>query len=88
MLNSIGSQFEQQGIEWIFNIVATNPKIDLEETESDTLYHMEKFIKSYTFLHRQHIKQTLRLKNKVIAILDFMVERGSVHAYMTRESIL
>lgn len=88
VLNSIGSQFEKQGIEWIFNIISTNPKIDLEEIESDTLYYMEKFIKSYTFLHRQHIKQTLRLKNKVIAILDFMVERGSVRAYMTRESIL
>lgn len=88
ILNSIGSQFEQKGIDWIFNIVSTNPKIDLGKTESNTIYYMEKFIKSYTFLHRQHIKKTLRLKNKIITILGFMVERGSVHAYMTRESIL
>jgi len=28
------------------------------------------------------------LKNKVIPILDFMIERGSIHGYLLRESIL
>ena len=30
----------------------------------------------------------IRLKNKIIPILDFMIERGSIHGYLLRESIL
>jgi hypothetical protein len=41
---------------------------------------MRKFI----FINKQKIKEEIRLKNKVIPILDFMIERGSIHGYLLR----
>jgi hypothetical protein len=40
------------------------------------------------FLNRDQIKKEIRLKNKVIPILTFMIERGSIQSYLLRESIL
>lgn len=45
---------------------------------------MRKFI----FMNKQQIKQEIRLKNKAVPILEFMIERGSIHGYLLRESIL
>lgn len=88
VLNSIGTNFKEEGIEWLHLIVSNNSSLNLEDLESNTLYYLEKFLRKYIFLNRQRIKEEIRLKNKVILILDFMIERGSVHGYLLRESIL
>jgi len=88
VLNSIGSNFKDEGIDWIHTIVSTNSSLNLDDLESNTLYYMEKFLRIYIFINRQKIKQEIRLKNKIIPILDFMIERGSIHGYLLRESIL
>ena len=88
VLNSIGSNFEDDGIEWIYTIVSNNTSLYLDDLESNTLYYLEKFLRKYVFINRQKIKEEIKLKNKVIPILDFMIERGSIHGYLLRESIL
>lgn len=88
VLNSIGTSFKEEGIEWLHVIVTNNSSLHLDSLESNTLYYMEKFLRKYIFLNRQRIKEEIRLKNKVIPILDFMIERGSIHGYLLRESIL
>lgn len=88
VLNSVASNFQDQGIDWISSITSNNYDLKLGDVESDTLFNLESYLRQYLFLNRQRIKQDVRLKTKIINILDFMVERGSVHGYLLRESVL
>jgi len=88
VLNSIGKNFENEGVDWIYTIVSNNKSLNLDDLESNTLYYLEKFLRKFVFLNRQKIKEEIKLKNKIIPILDFMIERGSIHGYLLRESIL
>lgn len=88
VLNSIGTNFKDEGIDWIYTIVSNNKSLHLDDLESDTLYYLEKFLRKFIFINRQKIKEEIKLKNKIIPILDFMIERGSIHGYLLRESIL
>lgn len=88
VLNSIGTNFKDEGIDWIYTIVSNNQSLQLDDLESNTLYYLEGFLRKFIFINRQKIKEEIRLKNKVIPILDFMIERGSIHGYLLRESIL
>lgn len=71
-----------------YNCVSNNKFLNLDDLESNTLYYLEMFLRKYIFINRQKIKEEIRLKNKIIPILDFMIERGSIHGYLLRESIL
>lgn len=88
VLNTIGTNFKDEGIEWIHTIISNNSSLILDDLESNTLYYLEKFFRKYIFINKQRIKEEIRLKNKIIPILDFMIERGSIHGYLLRESIL
>lgn len=88
VLNTVGANFKNEGIDWIYTIVSNNKSLNLDDLESNTLYYLEKFLRKYIFINRQTIKQEIRLKNKIIPILDFIIERGSIHGYLLRESIL
>ncbi|BAY67136.1 hypothetical protein NIES22_72990 (plasmid) [Calothrix brevissima NIES-22] len=88
VLNSIGINFKNEGIDWIHTTISNNSDLNLEDLESNTLYYLEKFLRKFIFIDRQKIREEIRLKTKIISILDFMIERGSVHGYLLRESIL
>ena len=88
VLNSIGTNFKEEGIKWLHVIISNNKFLSLYDLESNTLYYLEKFLRKYIFINKQRIKEEIRLKNKIIPILDFMIERGSIHGYLLRESIL
>jgi tRNA A37 threonylcarbamoyladenosine biosynthesis protein TsaE len=88
VLNSVGTNFKDEGVDWIYTIVSNNNSLRLGDLESNTLYYLEKFLRKFVFINRQKIKEKIRLKNKIIPVLDFMIERGSIHAYLLRESIL
>lgn len=88
VLNTIGSNFKDEGIDWIHTIVSNNKSLILDKLESHTIYYLEKLLRKYIFINRQKIKVDINLKNKVIPILDFMIDRGSKNGYLLRESIL
>ena len=88
VLNSVGTNFKDEGVDWIYTIVSNNKVLRLGDLESNTLYYLERFLRKFVFINRQKIKEEIRLKNKIIPILDFMIERGSIHAYLLRENIL
>jgi len=88
ILNSIGTNFKNEGIDWIHTIVSNNSSLHLDDLESNTLYYLEKFLRKFIFINKQKIKEEIRLKNKIFPILDFIIERGSIHGYLLRESIL
>jgi hypothetical protein len=87
-LNTIGSNYENEGLEWIFTIVLHNSTLELDDFEIMTLSYMESFVRKFIFTKRQKIRENVTLKKQVITILDFMIERKSIHAYLLREEIL
>ncbi|MEA4974944.1 MAG: AVAST type 4 anti-phage nuclease Avs4 [Paludibacter sp.] len=88
ILNSIGSKFTKEGVEWIYTIISINNSLEMGDLESITLHYLEKVMRKFIFMNKGQIKKEIRLKNKVIPILDFMIERGSIQGYLLRESIL
>lgn len=88
VLNNIGYNFVSEGIQWLYNIMSTYPELVLGNLQSTTLYYLESMMRRYIYGNRFAIKIDSQLKNKVLIILSFMVERGSAHGYQLRESIL
>lgn len=88
LLNNIGSQYIDDGIDWIFNIISSDNDYVNKKLATDTIYYMENFSRVYIFNNREKIKKTKALKNKIITILDFLITKGSVVGYMLRESVL
>lgn len=88
ILNLIGSKFTNEGVDWVYTIVLINNSLEMGDFESNTLYYMEKIMRKFIFKNKEQIKKEIILKNKVVPILDFMIERGSMHGYLLRESIL
>jgi hypothetical protein len=88
ILNDIGSSFIDDGVVWISNILHKNPEYISTELETNTVYYIENITRRFILINRQRIKATLSLKNQVIVILNFLLEKGSTTGYLLREDIL
>ncbi len=88
VLNDIGRNFIEEGIVWISSILRNNPNFNVDELEAYTVYYIESIIRRYTLTERQRIKTTPWVKDNVLVILNFLVERGSIAGYLLREDIL
>lgn len=88
LLNDIGSPFINDGVAWISNILENNQDYVSKKLETNTIYYIENLCRKYSFKNREEIKRTKDLKNKLIIILNFLIEKGSVVGYMLRESIV
>jgi hypothetical protein len=88
VLNEIGSSFIDDGVVWISNILQKNPQYISTELETNTVYYIENIMRRFILINRQSIKATLSLKNQVIVILNFLLEKGSTTGYLLREDIL
>lgn len=88
LLNDIGSGFATDGIFWISDILKKNPELSRKGLEVDTVYYLENLVRSYILKNRHKIKTTLQLKTQILVILDFLLEKASVTAYLLREDIL
>ena len=88
VLNDIGSGFLEDGVLWLSDMLRRNENLLSEELEVNTIYYLESIAQKYILLNRQKIKSTLQMKNAVLTILDYLVERGSATGYLLRENIL
>jgi hypothetical protein len=88
LLTDIGSGFKDDGIIWISEMLKNNPSLSSEELEVNTIYYLENLVRSFVLKNRHKIKTTIQLKNKILVILDFLLLKGSVTAYLLREDIL
>jgi hypothetical protein len=88
LLNDIGSPFVNDGVAWISNILENNQGYVSKKLETNTIYYIENLCRKFTYKNREEIKRTKALKNKLIIILNFLIEKGSVVGYMLRESIV
>ncbi len=88
LLNEIGSNFIDDGIVWLSGILEKNPSLSSEDLEINTTYYLENIVRRYVLNSRSKIRTTPMLKKRILTILNFLIEKGSVAAYLTREDIL
>jgi len=72
----------------ILLIIEGYSMLNLGYREQSTILYLERIFRRYIGDNKISIKRNVELKKKLILILTFMLERGSVHGYLLRESIL
>lgn len=88
LLNEIGSGFAADGIFWVSSIVERGVNLGDEELETNTVYYLENLVRGFVLRNRHKVRTTPQIKNAMIVILNFLLEQGSVTAYLVREDIL
>lgn len=88
ILNDIGSSYLNDGISWISYILQKNRDILNSKVETNTVYYLENIVKKYIYENRERVRKTVGVKQEILVILDFLIEKGSVIGYMLRECIL
>jgi len=87
-LNEIGAKFLDDGVIWISDMLKQNPDHTSREAPTNTKYYLERVVRKYVYLHRTMIKTKPHVRNKLITILDYLIEKGSVNAYLLREDVI
>ena len=88
LLNGIGSNFKDDGILWVSDIINSNPNLCTADLKINTIFYIENIIRSYIFKNHQIIKTQPQRKRHVITILNFLIDKGSATAYRLRETII
>jgi len=88
LLNDIGSNFMEDGVFWISSILQKNQTLFTKELEIDTIFYIENIVRRYILNNRHKVKTSKQIKNQILVILNFLLERGSVTGYILREDIL
>lgn len=86
-LTGVGFVYLENGIDWIDIILTQNDYSNIK-LEDNTVFYLEKYIRKYLYYNHELIKKDLYKKNKVIYILNFLIENNSSTSYMLRDSIL
>lgn len=87
LLNDIGSSFYADGLIWISNMLSNNPEYSSLKLESSTTYYLENLLRKYVYENQEEIKKK-QLKQKILFLLNFLIERGSTVSYILRENII
>ncbi len=88
LLYGIGSIYLQDGISWISGMMNKNQNLWTDKLEVDTTYYLENVMKKFIYNYREKIKTTKKIKDEVLVILNFLIEKGSVVGYLLREIVL
>jgi len=88
VLNDIGSRFLDDGIYWISDMIKNHNEQLSKKVKNNTVYYLELLIRRYILRNRQLIKTDKRTKERILIILNFLINQGSSKAYLMRETIL
>lgn len=88
VLFDVGSNYLEDGIDWLSNLMESNPELNMRDWEVNTLYHLEYVLRRYVLNRHEQIRKDPRLKKRVLTVLNMMINKGSVSAYLLREDIL
>lgn len=88
VLNQVGSGFFEDGIFWLSDMLRNNRELETAELEENTIYYLENVVRRYALLKRSTIRLSADIKSRVLTILNFLIERGSVVGFLLREDVL
>gem|GEM_PF-1820835 len=87
LLNSIGTCFFDYGVDWIFCIVKDNPWLEKQNLMTNTMFYLERYMVDIINRWQSKIKREKSTKEKIMYILNFMVEQGSTVGFMLRDEL-
>lgn len=88
LLNDIGSSFYADGLIWVSNMLSRHSEYYTSKLEMNTSYYLENLVRRYVYEEREKIKKNKRLKQKILVVLNFLIEKGSSVSYILRENII
>jgi len=88
ILNEIATPFINDGMIWVSDTLAENHNLNTEELDINTVYYLEVLVRKYVYLNRTKLKADRYLRAKLLVILEFLINRTSVNAYLLREEII
>ena len=88
LLNEIGSPFLREGISWISKMISNNPGLSSAKLETNTLYYLENLVRRFALLNYRLIRSSTLVRNQLLVIINFLIEKGSITGYLVREDIL
>lgn len=88
LLEKIGSSYSNEGIFWVARMLEKNRNLIEAKSDENTIYYLEKLSRKYVNVNREGIRSKVKIKNDVLIILNYLINKGSVIGYMLRESIL
>jgi hypothetical protein len=88
VLNGVASGFFEDGIIWISVMLQNNHELQTAELEENTTYYLENVVRKYALLKRGAIRSSVHINSRVMTILNFLIENGSVVGYLLREDVL
>ncbi len=88
LLNGLGSTYLDDGIHWVSGMLKKNKNLVSEKLDTNTVYYLENVARRYIYKNREKIRKINQLKQDVMIVLDSLILRGSVIAYMLRENVL
>lgn len=59
-----------------------------EKLEMNTIYYLENLVRGFVLRNRHKVRSTPQIKATILVILNFLIEQGSVTAYLVREDVL
>ncbi len=76
-----------EGIGWIGDIIRTGKSRATEFPETNTINLLETLVRRYAEFERRTIRDTTEARGLVMVILDYLVEQGSVNAFLLRDQL-
>ncbi|MBU5480131.1 hypothetical protein [Blautia sp. MSJ-19] len=89
VLNSIGKDmFSKEGLEWLYTIISSNSHLGKAVLPNNTQYYIEEYMNDLIKREKFTLRTDERRRKKVMAVLNFLVSRGSTMGFLMREEII
>lgn len=85
ILITVGSNYKNEGMEWLAVAINKFPNLNLKETAA--LMYLELVMLPYVYANKMQIRRTPKLLAQVRTILNFMVAKSSVTGYVLRDLV-
>ncbi|MDX1920246.1 MAG: hypothetical protein SFU25_05875, partial [Candidatus Caenarcaniphilales bacterium] len=88
ILNGVAYQFQKEGIFWICSILDKYSEYLSNNLETDTTFYLENLVRNFVSTRHNEVKSNRQIKDGLVKVLDFLINKGSSLAYRLRESVL
>lgn len=89
VLNTLGAEiFFDNGVEWLSDITEIHPELQDVSLPMNTIYYIEEYMCRYVKNQIYTFKSNPQRRQRVLNILNFLVNKGSPLGFMLREEII
>ena len=85
VLASIGYVYTDLGIKWLSALILNNAHLSNCNLPINTQYYIEEYVQRFCSNNRSKLKTNTEIRNALMTVLSFLVDRGSTYGYMLRD---